>query len=62
MGDDSCSRGCGFESRRLYGMDIFHIDLFYKLYCLFEKNEKTKKGPGLAHFFKKKNCFSFNVS
>ena len=29
MGDDSCSRGCGFESQHhiLNGHDIFHIDL-----------------------------------
>ena len=27
MGDYSCSRGCGFESRAVYWMDIFHIDL-----------------------------------
>ena len=29
MGDDSCSRGCGFESQChiLDGHDIFHIDL-----------------------------------
>ena len=31
MGDDSCSRGCGFESQRhiLDGhLDIFNINLF----------------------------------
>ena len=31
MGDDSCSKGCGFESRRRIldgNLDIFYIDLF----------------------------------
>ena len=53
MGDDSCLKGHGFESRRciLDGhLDIFHIDLLQKLYCLFEKTEnKRKRGLGLAH-------------
>ena len=42
MGADSCSRGCGFESKRhiLDGHDIFHIDLLQVLYCLFEKDQK----------------------
>ena len=43
MGDDSVSRGCGFESRHriLDGHDIFHIDLLVKLYFLFVlKNPK----------------------
>ena len=42
MGDDSCLRGCGFESRRriLDGYDIFS-------HCLFEKTEnKRKRGRG----------------
>ena len=37
MGDDSCLRGRGFESRRhiLDGDDIIHIDLVYKcIVCL----------------------------
>ena len=50
MGDDSCSKGCGFESGRqiLDGMTFFHIDLLQNLYgCLFEKTEnKQKKGRG----------------
>ena len=56
MGDDSCSRGCGFESRCciLHGHDIFHIDLLQELICLFEKTEnKQIKRPGLAIFSKK---------
>ena len=38
MGDDSSSRGCGFGSRHriLDGHDLFHIDLLFKLYYLFE--------------------------
>ena len=41
MGDDACSRGHEFESQRsaLVGHDIFHIDLFLKSYCLFEKTK-----------------------
>ena len=52
MGDDL--RGYGFKSwcRKLDGHDIFHIDLLYKWYCLFEKTEKTKNWPGLAHLKK----------
>ena len=39
MGDDSCSRGRGFESwhRILDVHDIFHINLLLELYSLFEK-------------------------
>ena len=51
MGDDSCSRGCGFESRCciLHGHGIFHIDLLQELICLFEKTEnKQIKMSGLA--------------
>ena len=35
------SKGHGFESWRriLDGHDIFHVDLLYKLYCLFEKTK-----------------------
>ena len=56
MGDSSCSRGCGFESRRclLDGHDIFHIDLLYKLYCLFEKTRNKLKRGRSWPFFKKK--------
>ena len=43
MGDDSWSRGCGFEFRHniLDGHDILHIDLLLKVYCLFEKTENN---------------------
>ena len=57
VGDDSCLIGRGFESRQhmLDGyLDIFHIDLLQKLYCLFEKTEKNRKrGRGWPIFFKK---------
>ena len=49
MGDDSCSRGRRFESRRriLDGNDIFHVDLLRKLNCLLEKSiNKRKRGLG----------------
>ena len=51
MGDNSCYRGCGFESlhRILDGhffIDLLKIALFV---CLFEK---TKKRPGMANFKK----------
>ena len=36
------------------GWNFFHIDLLEKLYCLFEKTEKTKKRPRLALFKKNK--------
>ena len=58
MGDDSHSRGHGFESWRhiLNRHEIFHIDLLQKLYCLFEKTENKWKG-GLSYpFIKDRNC------
>ena len=44
MGDDSCSRGHGFKSQHciLDGHDIFHIGLFLKCYCLFEKTKNKQ--------------------
>ena len=41
IGDDSCSRGCGFESRHHIqdGLDIFSHVFVVKMYCLFEKAE-----------------------
>ena len=43
VGDDSCLRGRGFESRRRkldgHFLVFFHINYLYKLYCLFEKTE-----------------------
>ena len=66
MGDDSCSRGRGFESwlHILDGHDIFHIDLVEKIYCLIEKAEnKRKRGqrwPILLARKRPKNLLSFN--
>ena len=62
MGDDACSRGHEFESQRsaLVGHDIFHIDLFLKSYCLFEKTKNEWKrcrgrpGP----FLEKDECYT----
>ena len=31
------------------GCKLFHIDLLWKLYCLFEKTEMNKKRSGMAH-------------
>ena len=53
MGDDSCLRGCGFESRRtiLDGHDIFpHWSFVKKLYCLFEMTENKQKEAGIRPF------------
>ena len=60
MGEDSCSRGHGFESQRhiLDGHYIFHIDLLKKFYSLFEKTETKWKRPVLTHFFKKNLKFN----
>ena len=35
MGDDSCSRGCGFGSQHQILDGLFHIDLLQKLQSLF---------------------------
>ena len=45
MGGDSHSEGRGFEFQRhiLDGHDIFHIDLLWELYGLFEKTENKRK-------------------
>ena len=48
MGEDSSSRGRGFEYQ--HRMDIFHIIFLSKLFRLFEKIKKTKKRPGTANF------------
>ena len=52
MGDDSCPRGHGFKSRcRILDgqLDIFHIDLLLKLYCLLEKTENKRKKAHLKN-------------
>ena len=55
MGDDSCSRGRGFESeRRILDGHFLHCFVI-KLYCLFEKTKNVRKrGRGWAIFLKKK--------
>ena len=75
MGDDSCLRGCGFESLHciLDGHDIFHIDLFV---CKDRKKQKearvgpVKKGcikrktmkKETSHFYSEKsNSFQLTV-
>ena len=52
MGDDSCLKGRGFESRhRILDGHFSHI-FVVKLYCLFEKTEnKQKRGRGWPNFF-----------
>ena len=55
MGDDSCSKGCGFESRRhiLDGHFFTFICCKNCNVCLKKTENKTKKRPELAQFFKK---------
>ena len=46
MGDDSCSKGCGFESRRhLLDGHLYIVShyLLQKLKCLFENTENKRK-------------------
>ena len=38
----------GSNPGEVYWVDIFHIDLLQKLYCLFEKTEKE---AGIGPFF-----------
>ena len=42
MGDDSVWKVVGSSPGAIYWMDItfYHIDLLWKLYCLFEKTKK----------------------
>ena len=42
MGGDSCSKDRGFESQHRI-LDIFHIYLKQKLYCLVEIDENKRK-------------------
>ena len=53
IGGDSISEVCGFESRHQILDGHFCCTNFL---CLFLKGRKyTKKRPGLAHFYKKRN-------
>ena len=45
MGGDSCSKGCGFESRHQCILDgHFHINLLQNLFEKTEKNDKRGRG------------------
>ena len=56
MGDDSCLKGCGFESERCILVDIL---TFFTLICCkncivcLKRPKITEKRPGLVHFFSK---------
>ena len=56
MGDDSCLRGRGFESRCRFldGHGIFSHGFVVKLYCLFEKTENKQMEAGVRPIFFKK--------
>ena len=57
IGDDSCSKGRGFESRRriLDGLTFFTLICCKNCIDVCLKRPKiNEKRPGLAHFFKKK--------
>ena len=55
MGDDSCSKGCVFESR-LHILDGHFFTLIcckkYCVVCLFEKDQKNEKEAGVGPFKK----------
>ena len=62
MGDDSCLKGCGFESQRHIldrHLDNFHIDLVQKLYCLFEKTKNKPKEAGVGPLKNKNNELNY---
>ena len=41
--------GCGFESQHRILDGLLFTFICCKMYCLFEKTKKTKKGQGMAH-------------
>ena len=56
MGDDSCSRGRGFESQ-LWILDGHLFTLICCKNCFdvcLKRPKINEKRPGMAHFFKKK--------
>ena len=57
MGDDSCSRGSGFESQRCILDGHFFTLICCKncIVCLKKTENKQKKRPGLAHLKNNKN-------
>ena len=65
MGDDSCSRGHGFESLHciLDGHDVFSHLFVVKLYILFEKTKnKPKSGRSWPMVKKLFNAANANSS
>ena len=52
MGDDSCLKGRGFESRRRI-LDGHFFTLISCENCLFEKTENKLKEAGIGPFLKK---------
>ena len=56
MGGDSCSKGREFESRhRILDGKFSHLFIVKIVMCVGKKDEnKLKKWPGLAHFYKKR--------
>ena len=55
MGDDSCLKGCGFESQ-CHILDV-HLDIFHIAFCkncivCLKRPKINKKRPGIALFKK----------
>ena len=53
MGDDSCSRGCGFESRRCILDGYFSHRFVVKIVLCLKRSKINKKDAGDGHFLKK---------
>ena len=56
MGDDSCSKGCGFELQCCkldVHLDIFHIDLLENCIVCLKRLKINEKEAGVGPFFKK---------
>ena len=64
MGDNSCLKGCGFESqrRKLDGHFFTLICCKNCIICLKKTKNKLKKRPGLAHFLKKYALYILHLS
>ena len=52
MGDDSCLRGCGFESQR-HILDGHFFTIFCCKNCIvcLKRPKINEKGAGVGHFF-----------
>ena len=60
MGDNSCSRVCGFESRRhLLDGHFFTLICCKNCNVCLNRSKKRKKRPGLAHFLKNSYFMQF---